>query len=234
MSKKILAIIGLRSGSKGLKNKNIKKLSGKPLFAHILDAAKKSKHINRIILSTDSTKYKKIINKCGGETPYMRPKKYSNDDSPEIHFIRDLLNYLKKKEKYVPDIVVRLLATCPFQKTTDIDKAITLVLKNKYQSSVVISKAKQHPGKALKIVGKKKKFVTTYFGNNPLKVGSKLNRQEFPDAYFRSNVLVCKKKVIEKYNSLSSNKTGFVKIPYQIDIDCLEDFKYAEYIIKKI
>ena len=62
MSKKILAIIGLRSGSKGLKNKNIKKLSGKPLFAHILDAAKKSKHINRIILSTDSTKYKKIIN----------------------------------------------------------------------------------------------------------------------------------------------------------------------------
>ena len=53
MSKKILAVIGLRSGSKGLKNKNIKKLNGKPLFSYILNSAKKSKYINRIIISTD-------------------------------------------------------------------------------------------------------------------------------------------------------------------------------------
>ena len=61
MSKKILAVIGLRSGSKGLKNKNIKKLNGKPLFSYILNSAKKSKYINRIIISTDSTKYEKIV-----------------------------------------------------------------------------------------------------------------------------------------------------------------------------
>ena len=99
MPKKILAIIGLRSGSKGLKNKNIKKLAGKPLFVHILETAKKSKLINRIIISTDSKKYKKIINKYGGEAPHLRPKKYAKDNSPEIDFIKDLLNYLKKKRK---------------------------------------------------------------------------------------------------------------------------------------
>ena len=84
MSKNILAIIGLRSGSKGLKNKNIRNLAGKPLFTHILKKAKNSQYINRIIVSTDSLKYKKIINMYGGKTPYMRPKKYSKDSSPEI------------------------------------------------------------------------------------------------------------------------------------------------------
>ena len=234
MPKKILAVIGLRSGSKGVKNKNIIKLSGKPLFTYILKAAKKSKYINRILISTDSLKYKKIINKYGGDCSYNRPKKYSNDSSPEIYFIKDLLNSLKKNEKYIPDIVVRLLATCPFQKTKDIDRAISLVLRKKYDSSVVISKAKQHPEKALRIVGKNKKYVTTYFGNSPLKVGSRLNRQQFSEAFFRSNVLVCKKSIIKKYNSLSSTKPGFIKIPYQIDIDSLEDFKYAECKIKRI
>ena len=71
MSKKVLAIIGLRSGSKGLKDKNIKKLNGKPLFSYILSNAKKSKYINRIIFSTDSEKYRKIINKYGGKTPFL-------------------------------------------------------------------------------------------------------------------------------------------------------------------
>lgn len=233
MSKNILAIIGLRSGSKGLKNKNIRNLAGKPLFTHILKKAKNSQYINRIIVSTDSLKYKKIINMYGGKTPYMRPKKYSKDSSPEIYFIKDLLEYLKKKEDYIPDIIVRLLATCPFQKTKDIDRAIRIVLKGKYESSVVVSEAKQHPEKALKIVGKNKKYITTYFGNSPLRVGSKLNRQQFPQAFFRSNVLVCKNTTIKKNNSLSSAKPGFIKTPYQIDIDSLEDFKYAEYLISK-
>ena len=233
MSKKILAIIGLRSGSKGLKNKNIKKLNGKPLFTYIFGNAKKSKYINRIVLSTDSEKYKKIINKYGGETPFLRPKKYSRDNSPEIYFIKDLLKSLKKKENYIPDIIVRLLATCPFQKTKDIDSAIKIVLNGEYNSSVVVSKAKQHPEKALRIIGKNKKYITTYIDKNPLNVGSKLNRQQFSEAFFRSNILVCKRTIIEKYNSLSSKKNGFIITPYLIDIDNAEDFNYAKYLIKK-
>ena len=232
MKKKILAVIGLRSGSKGLRNKNIKKLNGKPLFYYILKSAKKSKLINKIVISTDSSKYKKIIIKYGGECPYDRPKKYSLDGSQEIFFIKDLLNKMKKNDNYVPDIVVRLLATCPFQRARDIDKCINLVLKDKYDSAAIISKAKQHPEKALKIIGKKRKYLIPYNGNDPIKVGSKLNRQQFAEAYFRANVLVCKKKIIDKYNSLTCKKPGFVIIPYQIDIDTIEDFQFAEF--KKI
>ena len=146
MTKKILAVIGLRSASKGLKNKNIKLLGGIPLFAHIVKSAKKSKLINRLIISTDSKHYKKL----------------AKDTAQEIDFIKDLLKKLKKNENYAPDIIVRLLATCPFQKSIDIDRVIKKVLSNSYDSAVIISKSKQHPEKALKIIGSKKKYLTTY------------------------------------------------------------------------
>ena len=175
----------------------------------------KIKIYKRIIISTDSTKYEKIVKKFGAEVPFLRPKKYSKNNSEEILFIKDLLRKLKKKENYIPDIIVRLLATSPFQKTKDIDKAIKIVLNGNYDSSVVISKARQHPEKALRITGKNKKYVSTYIKNNPLKVGSSLNRQKFGEAFFRSNVLVCKLKIIEKYNLYLQKKVVLLKYHLQ-------------------
>ena len=96
MTKKILAVIGLRSASKGLKNKNIKLLGGIPLFAHIVKSAKKSKLINRLIISTDSKHYQKLAKEWGAESPYLRPKKLAKDTAQEIDFIKDLLKKLKK------------------------------------------------------------------------------------------------------------------------------------------
>lgn len=152
----ILAVIGIRSGSKGVKNKNIKLLDGVPLFSHIVKTAKKTKLINRIILSSDSRRYQKLAIKYGAESPFLRPKKLAKNSSEEIDFIKDLLKKLKNREGYIPDIVVRLLATCPFQKSHDIDRVIKKILFNNYDSAVIISKCKQHPEKSLKIIGKKK------------------------------------------------------------------------------
>ena len=148
MKKNILALIGIRSGSKGLKNKNIKKLGNKHLVGWIINAAKKSKYINRIIVSTDSKKYAKISKKYGAEVPFLRDKKYAKDDSNEIDFIKFTIKKLEKLENYNPHIIVRLLATCPFQRPTDIDKTISKVLQKNINSAVLISEAKQHPRKA--------------------------------------------------------------------------------------
>jgi CMP-N-acetylneuraminic acid synthetase len=113
--------------------------------------------INRTIVSTDSKCYAKIARSFKAETPVLRPKKLSTDNSRELDFIKHMLKWLKKNENYKPDIVVRLLATCPFQKTKDIDNLIKIVLKKKYDSAAIISSARQHPEKALKIIGKKNK-----------------------------------------------------------------------------
>ena len=236
MKKKILAIIGARSGSKELINKNIKKLGNKPLIAWIIEAAKKSKLINRVIVSTDSIKYAKIAKQFGAETPILRPKKLAKDNSIELDFIIHMLNYLDKNENYKPDIIVRLLATSPFQKTIEIDKLIKLILKNKYNSAVIISKARQHPEKALKIVGNKNKRLVSYIGNKGAEVGSKNNRQTFMPAYFRANVIVCKNNVIKKNNSLTSSKVGYLitSSKNSVDIDNQTDFKFAQYLINNI
>lgn len=230
---KILGIIGIRSGSKGLKNKNIKLLGNKHLVGWIISAAKKSKLINRLVVSTDKIKYAKIAKKYGAEIPFLRPKHLSTDNSKEIDFIKFVISNLKKKENYHPDIIVRMLATCPFQKSTDIDKAIRLIINKKYDSSVIISKAKEHPMKALKIkIYKNKNYLVSYFGEKGTHVGSRYNRQDYETAYFRANVIVFKTKVLKK-NSLTSHKPGFIIIKNKVDIDSKEDLEYANYLVSK-
>ena len=138
--KKILALIGARSGSTSLKNKNILNLSGKPLMSWIINTARKVNLIEKIVVSTDSKKYQRIAMNYGAEAPFLRPKSISGKLSNEIEYVKHAIKFLKQKEKYMPDIIVRLLATSPFQKYSDIQKAIRIYLNNKCDSVVIISK----------------------------------------------------------------------------------------------
>lgn len=231
MNKKILAIIGIRSGSKGLKNKNIKILGNKPLVAWIIKAAKSSKLINKIIVSTDNSKYRNIAKKYGAEAPFLRPKKYAKDSSSEIEFIKHSLKWLKNNENYSPDLVLRLLATVPFQKSKDLDLLIKQIFKKKLNSAVIITEAKQHPRKALKIKDNK---LVNYFTEKGKDVGANNNRQNYSTAFFRANVIAFKPKIINQFNSLTDDNVGFLKINNKkfIDIDDINDFKLAEYYLK--
>lgn len=150
---KILGIIGIRSKSQGIKNKNIKLLLGKPLVSWIISEAKKSKYINRLLVSTDSKEYASIVNSYGAETPFLRPHQLSTNYSPEFDYIKHALDFLKKNENYEPDIIVRLMATIPMQTVEDIDNAIDIIVNDEEATSaVVIAEARQHPLKALKLV----------------------------------------------------------------------------------
>tara|TARA_X000000368_G_C23007818_1_gene702075 strand:- start:303 stop:1037 length:735 start_codon:yes stop_codon:yes gene_type:complete len=235
-SKKILGLIGIRSGSTGVKNKNIKNLGGKPLVSWIIKTAKKSKYINRLVISTDSNKYAKIVKKLGAEVPCLRPKNLATKNSPEIKYIKHMLKWLKNNENYTPDIVVRMMSTVPFQKTEDIDKIISHVLFNKkVDSSVVVSEARQHPLKALKIKKKgKNKILVSYIGNKSVEVGRPLSRHIYEPAFFRANVIASKIEVINKKNSLTGDHVKFNIIPQEraVDIDTELDFKITEYLIK--
>jgi len=232
----ILGVIGLRSGSKGIKDKNIKKFDGKPLFVRILNSAHKSKYLTRTIISTDSLKYAKIAKNFGGEAPYIRPKNLSKDSSHEIDFIKHLLRYLKKKENYTPDIVVRMLATVPFQKTQDIDIIIKHLLSDQnLDSSVVISEAIQHPIKAIKIKKQKQGLrIVSFINENGIEMGKNQNRNLYKKAYFRANVVATRINTIFKNNSLTGDNNKYHIIPQQrsIDIDTELDFNFANFLLK--
>ena len=94
---KILGIIPARSGSKGVRNKNIKLLRSKPLIYWTIKTALKSK-LDNIIVSTDSLKIKKISEKYGANVPFMRPNNISRDNSKTIDVVKHALKFYKKKK----------------------------------------------------------------------------------------------------------------------------------------
>ena len=122
--KKVLVIIPCRSGSKGIRNKNILKLNGIPLINYSIFFAKKLKFVDKILVTTDSKRYQKIINSQGNFSPFLRPKKISRDLSLDIDFIKHALNWLKKNENFNPYFIVHLRPTSPLRKLQDVENAI--------------------------------------------------------------------------------------------------------------
>ena len=141
----IICIITARSGSKGLKNKNIRKLRGLPLIAHTIIAAKKSKMLSRIILSTDSKLYRKIGIKFGAEVPFIRPKRLATATSHHPDVVNHAVNFMEKKEQVIFDYVVMLQPTSPFRSSKHIDEAIMKFFNEKNDSLISIKKQDYPP-----------------------------------------------------------------------------------------
>src|SRR3989338_8656060 len=107
-SLRILGIVGARSGSKNISNKNIKLLAGKPLMAWIIEAAKKSRYINRLILSTDSPEYAEVGKKYGAEVPFLRPAELAQDSVPDFDFLYHAATWMRDNAGFQADIILRL------------------------------------------------------------------------------------------------------------------------------
>jgi CMP-N,N'-diacetyllegionaminic acid synthase len=234
---KVMGIIGIRSGSKGVEDKNIKPLNGKPLAGWIIEKALKSKFINKLVVSTDSEHYQKIAKDFGAEVPYLRPSDIADDISPEIAYVQHMLKWLKENEDYEPDIVVRMMATVPLQTTDDIDQSVAkLIQSNDLDSVVVIAEARQHPLKALKIIKDKNnnERLVTYFSESGREV-TPIARQNYEKAYYRSNIITCRTSIIDETESMTGDSVFFHIIDQEraIDIDHSIDFEIVERIIEK-
>lgn len=121
--KKVLALIPARAGSKGLPDKNIRPLMGKPLLAWPIEAALAARAVDRVILSTDSEDYARIGRVHGAETPFLRPADLASDTAPSIGFILHALDTLAA-EGEIYDYLVLLEPTSPLTEGGDIDAAL--------------------------------------------------------------------------------------------------------------
>lgn len=228
-NKKILAIIGSRSGSKSIKDKNLIKINGKPLLYWIIKKALKSKYLDKIYVSTDSKKYKKLAIKFGAMCPELRPKNLSKDQSKEIDYVLHTIQYLKKNKIFNPDYVVRLQPTSPFQSTLDIDQSIKkIVIDQKATSLQVVSESTQPPFKALKLYNKK--YLKPYFSSS--KDSNVVNRQKLKKAYYRSNIIISKVDFLLKRKCQIGHKSLIYEIPIvrSIDINSLYDIKISRIV----
>ena len=135
--KKILCVIPARKNSKGIKNKNIQKINGKPLIYFPIKASLRSKLIDKTIFSSDSKIYQKLALKFGADSPYIRSSKLSKDTTSSFDVIKDILLRLKKSQIFF-DIIVLLEPTSPFTESKDIDNAIKKMINKKFISLVSI------------------------------------------------------------------------------------------------
>lgn len=127
---KTYAIIPARSGSRGLPDKNIKDLAGKPLIAYSIDFAK-DLGVDRIFCSTDSEEYAEIAIKHGAEVPFLRSDEASTSTAMEQHILKDLYVSFEKAGIDQPDLLVWLRPTFVFRNQADIQECIDLLKENR-------------------------------------------------------------------------------------------------------
>lgn len=126
--KNIVAIILARGGSKGLPQKNILPVNGKPLIVYSIEAAKKSKYVNRVIVSTDDKEIAKIALSNDAEVPFLRPNNLANDTATSEVALKHAVEWLRDNENYQVDIVVYLQTTDLFRTKTMIDDCVEVLL----------------------------------------------------------------------------------------------------------
>lgn len=132
---KNIAIIPARSGSKGVKDKNIKDLAGKPLMAHTIDAAIQSGQFDEVMVSTDSEKYAEIAKKYGASVPFLRSEATATDTASSWDMVEEVLSKYEKLGK-IFDTFCLLQPTSPLRTAEDISAAYNL-FRNKAEFSVV-------------------------------------------------------------------------------------------------
>ena len=224
---KIVALIPARGGSKGIKNKNIIDLCGKPLISYTIQAALESKYIDKVIVSTDSQEIADVAIKYGAEVPFLRPGELASDTSKTIDAVMHAVGELeKRKEEY--DILILLQATQPLRTADDIDSAIELFIKNKGQSLVSVSPVEDNPIliRTIDNLGRM---------NSILPMKSTCRRQDMP-LYYRVNGCIYINLISELDLNTSFNDN---KIPYimpkerSVDIDEIKDLLIAQYYISR-
>ena len=228
---RIVALITARSGSKRIKNKNIKLLFGKPLIYYTIKQALRIKLIDRVIFSTDSKLYSQIAKNFGAECLYLRPKKYSLDNSSDFQAFKFNEYWLKKNQGYSTDIYVHLRPTFPLRRITDIKKMIKLMISNYRKADSVRSviPSNQFPEKTYII--KKSGFLHSSAGFKRIsRKDDFLCNQSHTllNKYYKGNgcLDVFKASCLKKNSVTGKNIIPYLmKIKDSIDIDRLSDFK---------
>lgn len=138
--KRVLAIIPARGGSKGVPRKNIRMVAGKPLIGWTIEEARKSKYIDRLILSSDDEEIIEVAKSWGCEVPFVRPDELARDDTPGIDPVLHAMDMLPGYE-----IAVLLQATSPLRSVEDIDGCIEHCVVGGANACVSVTVAEQSP-----------------------------------------------------------------------------------------
>ena len=224
---KVVAIIPARGGSKGVPGKNIKMLGDKPqrpLIEYTINSAKKSKYVDKIIVSTDDDAIEKISSSNGVDVLRRHPN-FADDFTPVIP---DVVDYVIDQLDENYDIILVLEPTYPFRKPKSIDRVVEKVIEDSYDWVVTVSRVREHPYRARLLKGDE---IIPFIDKDNIFS----QRQDLPDVYYvRGAVYGAYINKIYNKNNLKNLRWGGVIINdiEAVDIDEPIDFIIAEGIVR--
>lgn len=222
---KIISFIPARSGSKGLKNKNILVLKNMPLIGWSIKSSLKSKSIQKTFVSTESQKYATISKKYGAEILDLRPRYLARDTTEDYDVIIDFIKRLHLKSIY-PDFLVHLRPTTPLRSHKIIDKAIRYFQKKRgYDSLRSVHEMSESAYKSLMI----KKGCICSINNLDINLVNK-PRQIFPKTYIANGYVdIYRVESILKHKTLLGKKSLPFLTNKVTEVDNIDDFNYLKY-----
>ncbi|RME53460.1 MAG: acylneuraminate cytidylyltransferase family protein [Deltaproteobacteria bacterium] len=224
----MILIIPARGGSKGLPRKNIRNLNGKPLIAYAIENGRKARNVSEVIVSTDDPEIAEVARRHGASIPFMRPPELATDTSPAIETYLYTLRRLEAERGCKIESVAVSLPTSPLATPEDIDAAIEL-FHEKNADSVISYTEESHPILWHKFIDEDLRFHDIFDTN------TMPNRQMLRKSYRPNGVIyVMRHALLERGTYYSENSYAYL-MPRErsIDIDTLEDFEFAEFLLQK-
>lgn len=233
----VVGIIPARGGSKGLENKNILKLNGKPLIGYVIEQALASNLLDKVVISTDSEIIAKVVRALYTVDVIMRPVELAQDDSPIEGALLHAVNTLKENEGISTDIVVWMQANVPFRPVGLIDEVVDNLLKFvDADSCVTCYEATQRP-ELMKVANEKNRLQSIK------KDVYAIRRQEFPTHYLLDGSVIAMrtKNLIDTYGIrqphvyLCEEVIPVVqkRAMYSIEVDVEEDLFLAKFYMDR-
>ena len=223
--RKVLALIPARAGSKGIKDKNIRPLLGKPLMAYSIEAALKSKYMDKVIVSTDGQKIAEISERYGASVPFLRPPGLAGDTSKTIDAVLYTIRQLEGLGELF-DILVLLQPTQPLRTVGDIDGALLEFMKKGQKPLVSVSLVDDHP-LLIRSINDRGELSPL------LRRSSTCRRQDMPP-FYRVNGAIYINKIsgLDQDTSFNDNKIPFImETSHSVDIDEPKDLAEAAYYL---
>lgn len=227
-----IGVILARGGSKGIPNKNIKPIKGKPLIAYTIEAGLKSKVFDELVVSTDSKKIVTIAKEFGALVPFIRPDELAGDSvwsrDALKHAVLESEKIFNKKYNYV----IELPCIAPLRNEVHIKEAYEKLTENKSDSvTSVVQMGDKHPVRMKRIVNGLLQDFTTEF---PEGEGSR--RQDLEPCYIRNGAIYAMTRdcIVNKFSRHGDSCRPYIMDDESsVNIDAIIDFKLAEILINE-
>ncbi len=228
---KRICSICARGGSKGVKNKNIRKINGKPLIAHSIQQAKESERFEAIAVSSDSSEILDISKKWGADYIINRPPELASDTSAKLPAIQHCIKSIEVITNQVFDIIVDLDATSPLRNKDDIIESLSMLENSQSSNLISGSPARRSPYFNLVELNQ-----DGYVRRSKDLETAIVRRQDTPACYdMNASIYIWKREGFFEHQKVLLENTILYKMPEErsIDIDSELDFEIVRYLFER-